>query len=1097
MSEQSTSRPDPTKRPGAQGESQQETWDFFVSRAGPDAAFSSEIARILAADGLRVLVQEQDFANHSFMERMHAGLKSGARVIALLSPDYLTREHCEAEWQGAIAEDPLNRNRRLIIMRVRESKPEGLLSTFPYWDLVPLRDSPDVFRDIVLAAVRNETPPAAAPYRRAPETLLHNEIRALPAFTGRIDNLARIHAMLGSPSNAAATKIVAVQGVPGVGKSMLVKKYAWEHRDQYAGVWWLSAETESLILDGLIGFGATFFRDLDQVKDRHQAAHQALRFIDSGGFDKPWLLIFDNVEKPDTIARLTPRSGAHVLVTTRWADWYGQAVELLVDVFPQDVAIAFLLNRAQRDDRDGALRLAADLGHLPLALEHAGSYCRGTQMTFDNYRAALAELIKRKPRDGAYPDSVFATFNLAIEKASASAPEAETLMGLLAYFAPDHVPLGLITTDVMSDIARGEAVAALAEVSLITLVPPFKAGAPSVNVHRLVQQTMRGRLAESGGEPTASVTARKLVADAVQALPFSRDDVRSWPDFGRLLPHALATIYAPDSAEGADAKNFLLHEIGTYHDARAEHDKAEAFLRYALASVFADRGWTNPHLAAGMRNLAGHLKRVNKLDEAEKYARRALDIDLAVLGPDHPELVGSLKTLASVLCATRQYGEAEPLIQRALSIQETALPANQPDIADSLRILATLLNATDRRDEAEPLLRRALAIDEAVFGPDHPNVATNLSDLAALLYATRRMQEAEPLYRRALAIDDATLGPNHPNVARELNNLGTLLHATDRLDEAESLYRRAFEIEEAIFGPDHPNVATASNNLARLLQAAQRYEEAETLLKRAIDIQQRALPANHPDAASTLIGLGELLYATNRPEEAEPLLRRALPMVETAYGSDHPNVSIMLNKLAALLVAMHRPDEAERLFRRAVAINEASLGADHQSLPDILGNLAGLLSDAKRFEEAEPLYRRALNIAEAAYPPNHPIIAISLNNLALLLRDTGHQDQAEPLFRRSLALKEANCGPDHPELAIGLNNLAKLLFTTSRSEEAEPLYRRALGIAEQRLGPAHAVTERVRTNLAELLATKGVSTTSQPPMRQPKIGFWSRLFSRR
>ena len=40
-------------------------------------------------------------------------------------------------------------------------------------------------------------------------------------------------------------------------------------------------------------------------------------------------------------------------------------------------------------------------------------------------------------------------------------------MGILAYFAPDDIPLDLITDEVMSEIARGDAVAALKEVSLL------------------------------------------------------------------------------------------------------------------------------------------------------------------------------------------------------------------------------------------------------------------------------------------------------------------------------------------------------------------------------------------------------------------------------------------------------------------------------------------------------------------------------------------------------------------------------------------------------------------------------------------------------
>jgi TIR domain len=108
--------------------------DFFVSRAGADAPFADRIGRILEDAGHRVVLQQWDFANRNFMERMHEALSCGARVIALLSNEYLASEHCEAEWLNAIAADPLNNKARLIVLRVAECTPRGLLTALAYWD---------------------------------------------------------------------------------------------------------------------------------------------------------------------------------------------------------------------------------------------------------------------------------------------------------------------------------------------------------------------------------------------------------------------------------------------------------------------------------------------------------------------------------------------------------------------------------------------------------------------------------------------------------------------------------------------------------------------------------------------------------------------------------------------------------------------------------------------------------------------------------------------------------------------------------------------------------------------------------------------------
>ena len=75
------------------------------------------------------------------------------------------------------------------------------------------------------------------------------------------------------------------------------------------------------------------------------------------------------------------------------------------------------------------LKLAATLGFLPLALDHAAADCRRTGIAFDRYRGLAAELIRDVPRGADYAEEtpVFATFELAIRKAAGTCPAAETL----------------------------------------------------------------------------------------------------------------------------------------------------------------------------------------------------------------------------------------------------------------------------------------------------------------------------------------------------------------------------------------------------------------------------------------------------------------------------------------------------------------------------------------------------------------------------------------------------------------------------------------------------------------------------------------------
>jgi tetratricopeptide (TPR) repeat protein len=745
---------------------------FFISRAGADKDFATALGRILEDAGYRVILQDWDFADKNFIGCMHDALIKAERVILLLSPEYLASHYCSAEWMNAMAGDPLNRSGRLIIFRVKKCEPTGLLAGLAYRDLLPLRDHATRLRDYILEVVNKDRPRTAHDGFFIPaRTVLHDRIREVPNFTGRREDLAALDRALWTGKTAVITQ-AAVQGLGGVGKSTLAIQYAWEDRERYAGAWWLGADTPSGIVDGLVALGAIFIPGLNEAKDRGEAARTALNFIAHGGFEKPWLLLYDNVEQPKALDGLLPRVGAHALITTRFPDWKGRAAAVPLGVFAEHEAVQFLLDRTDRTDKEGAARLAADLGHLPLALDHGAAYCKRTGTSFDKYRELLPELIKRAPKDADYPRNVYATFSLAIKHAAADCPEAEKLMGIFAYFGPDDIPLSLITANVMSEIARGEAVAALCEVSLLEV--ENDGDQATVSVHRLAQTVMRDRLAKQGKGVEASALALSLAKEAFPYLD-GPSDVGRWAECSRLRSHALAVLaFVRETAD--QTTTILLQNLAAYLYGCADYSGAEALLREAL-------------------------------EIAEK-----------AYGPDHPKIATSLNNLAELLRCTNRLANAEGLMRRALAIDEQSFGPDHPEVAICLNNLAAILQATNRLAEAEPLIRRALAIDEKSFGPDHPNVAIRLGNLAGLLIATSRIAEAEHLRRRELAIMEKVLPPDHPYIAIALNNLSVLLQATNRLAEAEPLIRRALAIDEKSFGPNHPNVARDLNNLAQLLK---------------------------------------------------------------------------------------------------------------------------------------------------------------------------------------------------------------------------------------------------------------------------------------
>lgn len=476
--------------------------EIFISRSGKDKDVALVVNRILREADYTTWLQDKDFGSTSFTDCMQQGfniVERGGRIVALLSQNYQLSDFCSKEVYYPLTDDPFNRMQRLVVLRIDDCATSGWLKDIPYTDLVPLLQDAEAVARAVRGALDHQGPEAdfATLYRRSPTQIVHSEIRPVPGFTGREDLLAGINKALWHRGGTAAltndATPAAVKGLGGVGKSVLAREYAWRARERYHGVWWVRAETEQTLIDDLIDLGSRLIPNLKEVQERDRALHLALDAIGGAGEDKPWLIVYDNVEKPGAIAKLTPKISAHILITSRWPRWQSNAQELPVDVFPDDVAVEFLLSERPHETREAASRLATALGFLPLALSHAQAYCVLTNLSFDDYTRRLSELIREAPEDADYPRSVHATFNLALAKAVETCPEAEKLMGIAAYLAPERIPLALITADVMSEGQRDRAVAALYQLSLLTHITT-ETGARAFTLHRLVQEVMRSRL---------------------------------------------------------------------------------------------------------------------------------------------------------------------------------------------------------------------------------------------------------------------------------------------------------------------------------------------------------------------------------------------------------------------------------------------------------------------------------------------------------------------------------------------------------------------------------------------------------------------------
>ena len=227
-----------------------------------------------------------------------------------------------------------------------------------------------------------------------------------------------------------------------------------------------------------------------------------------------------------------------------------------------EVAAGFLVDRTGDADRRAALELAGALGGLPLALEQAAAYVQATGNSLAGYLAAVPSGGGRTFWPGASRPGTPGRWR---PRGCWRSPSWRSrrrarpgLLRLLAFCAPDAVPLGLLLQPrpgladqlpaevapvlgplLDDEVAGGDAVVALRRYSLVR-----PAGDRVVSVHRLVQAVTADQMPEDAGVGRGGRRPPPWSRPPSLVIHGSR---RTWPVFAALLPHAQAALPA-DSA---------------------------------------------------------------------------------------------------------------------------------------------------------------------------------------------------------------------------------------------------------------------------------------------------------------------------------------------------------------------------------------------------------------------------------------------------------------------------------------------------------------------------------------------------------------------
>ena len=534
-------------------------------------------------------------------------------------------------------------------------------------------------------------------------------------------------------------------GTLGAGSTQLAAAYA---RAKLAAGWrllaWVNASNTGNLLAGLAAVADAVGLSVGGSRQDSADAGRIVRhWLETDGDN--CLLVFDDAENPDVLREFVPVGAARVLITSTRQPPASLRTSVSVEVFSADEALTFLAGPTGLDDAGKAAAVAAELGHLPLALAQAAAVIAGHRLAYGAYLDRLRTLPVQEyltqQEEQAYPHGVAGAVLLSLQAVWAAdrAGVSTRTLEIMAVLSAAGVRRELLHIAGQAGVlaSGGHRVSAvqvdralewLNHRSLLS----FSLDGQSVIMHRLVARVVRDWLARrerltAVGRVAASVLeARAITLGRSQDRPAVRD-----------IPQQVEALLENTAGLAGEA----------------DKDLARIMLRLRFVALYhlIELGDSTPQAIAAGEPLTADLERL--------------------LGPDHPDTLNSRNSLAAAYLAADRVTDAIPLFEQTLAARERLLSPDHNDTLTSRNNLASAYQDAGRVAEAISLLEQTLADRERVLGPEHPDTRSSRKKLATAHQGGGQATQAIPLFEPTSSGWPRILSPAHPDTQTSRKNL--------------------------------------------------------------------------------------------------------------------------------------------------------------------------------------------------------------------------------------------------------------------------------------------------------------------------------------
>lgn len=581
-------------------------------------------------------------------------------------------------------------------------------------------------------------------------------------------------------SGVTAVLTQIVSGMGGVGKTQIAAAYAarvWaEHRVDL--VLWANATSRGNIVTsysraaGWIGL---------EVPDPELGATEFLGWL--ADTTRSWLVVLDDLQHPGDLTNLWPPDNPKgcVVVTTRRRDAVLSTDHrrlIAVDVFTPAEAIYYLERKLESRPElmDEASLLAADLGHLPLALAQAATYMIDRGLTCSGYRRRLADrkrhLSDLVPEVQSLPDNhqdtIDVTWSLSIEVADRLRPTglARPIIQMASILDPNGIPMAVFGSQAACrhaessqrrgsarQVSSGDVLDSLHNLSRLSLI---SLDAERVTVHALVQRAVFDSLTDD--------ERRRVALSVADAL------AEAWPTgdrntaLGQTLRSNASNLerLAGDYLWTSQPHDVLMRVGRSYRDCGLFSDAAEFWQRMVNSSE-QRLGRYEPTTLLCRRNAATCRGSAGDAGGASSALVELVEDYLEHLGPDHPATLVTRHRSAQWKGYAGDPTSAEEGYSRLLTDCIRVQGWFHPETLSVRHNLAYWRGYAGDAEGAAKAFLELLPDYLRIMGPDFPGTLDTRASLADWQGFSGDPSAAAAGYAELVPDFVRVLGPDHPN----------------------------------------------------------------------------------------------------------------------------------------------------------------------------------------------------------------------------------------------------------------------------------------------------------------------------------------------